>query len=1344
MLTVERYRATDSASDEERQMQRGNRRTVRENGASKPRIASAAAASAAVLALVLTGCVASPNQPIAQDHTAAGPAATEREPAFDSPNLQEAFDRASATQVDTGIVATVMHGKDEWSAAAGGRSADNDEPMSIDDHVRVGDGTIAIVGTIVLQLVHEGALALDDEASDLVDAADESSLEGVTIDDLLSMRSGLADYAMLESFRARLAESPASTHDPVDLADLALTKARTPNAPFGLSATNGLLLAMIAERATDTPLDELVATRVAKPLGLSGTVQPAASDSTLPNPHPEARGEHAVDDPTKLSASAFWGSATLVSTPADLAVLARDLATAPDAEARIENARPVAAGSNTSYGRALASFGPLIGHSGSLPGFSTFFAHDPETDTTVVVAANSGETGRDSAAGAVAESLVAALYDGLVIDAALPRAGTPAAANPDATETVDAREPAADDTATGEEAIPAAPAMPDGAPEPSEAVVSIADVEAERAPILGGANPADDLIFGKHDIAAGTYPRLALDPDDSLLGCSITDPACGDVSLPAWGELSGFPYDDDALDRSAQTQLVDFDGDGWPEIFGVGPSYSEIWSYRPLSSACADDGRECGQFTPFAMHSFFGLFGTSTRVGDTNVTGWLTGRTTDGMGSMRVGDFDGDGRQELAGRSPNFPGTVKLLDWDPVAKAMSIHAVDTAAIHQRGEMYAGDFNGDGRDEYLIVDGETTVHVSWSPALHAVAQNIATPRSSGIHGPFGVSALDGGPDQLVASAYDRLTSYRLDGDSWHVSALNPINSIPANSVPRDAVAGMYTRDLNDDGIDEFIVHLYAGGLGPSAFIVAQLPASSPTGTNRSWTIAVPQALQVDSIRLGDLDGDGVVSLFGALQLKEPTIVSADLDLSTAEIASPRFHQLDTRFSTAAAPLSATWHSPAGADLFALMHETGVRLVAQDGTGEFVAANTGAPAWSADEQIAYEALSLNISQGGTSDLRSRFIDTALHSHDITALGNLRYRDVPAAHSVDEAVFDDVRHSLIAEFNAARTLRDYETLVKNELLTAFASGSSIGGAVIADIENTERASYKTHNDTVDLIDNVITGALVVATLGNGAVVTAIEQATAKGVQRLAATVAGLERSGYLSGASSATGVVSSFMKREVDETSYDAAAVDVANRLADTFVTASTAHDAALAYELQNYSVMMAASHNVTDKYWQMPVGTATEYRTSLQRQADEYAYSVILPKVTVTWSCIVAEWDPRAACTTNTNPHRDAIYWTGNLKVYLAWPAKRALDRIETSWGWGVPRKITDKLFATPAASCTTAWTSTCSFGLDKHDFYLAKAGIDMRCTGLRKKTRLEWHLKDLGPKNCLTTKWWSKS
>jgi D-alanyl-D-alanine carboxypeptidase len=52
---------------------------------------------------------------------------------------------------------------------------------------------------------------------------------------------------------------------------------------------------------------------------------------------------------------------------------------------RLESLTPIG---TAAYGLALAKFGSIIGHEGSVPGYHSFMGHDPDTSTTLIVFTN--------------------------------------------------------------------------------------------------------------------------------------------------------------------------------------------------------------------------------------------------------------------------------------------------------------------------------------------------------------------------------------------------------------------------------------------------------------------------------------------------------------------------------------------------------------------------------------------------------------------------------------------------------------------------------------------------------------------------------------------------------------------------------------------------------------------------------------------------------------------------------------------------------------------------------------------------------------------------------------------
>ena len=96
--------------------------------------------------------------------------------------------------------------KGDWSGTCGTRRLGTDDPVTIDDHFRVGSNTKTMTGTVVLQLVEEGDIGLDDAVSKY--RPEVPNGDNITLAMLLEMRSGLYNYSADEGFNARLDNEP--------------------------------------------------------------------------------------------------------------------------------------------------------------------------------------------------------------------------------------------------------------------------------------------------------------------------------------------------------------------------------------------------------------------------------------------------------------------------------------------------------------------------------------------------------------------------------------------------------------------------------------------------------------------------------------------------------------------------------------------------------------------------------------------------------------------------------------------------------------------------------------------------------------------------------------------------------------------------------------------------------------------------------------------------------------------------------------------------------------------------------------------------------------------------------
>jgi D-alanyl-D-alanine carboxypeptidase len=222
-----------------------------------------------------------------------------------------------------GVVALAAGPGLSWEKAAGVADVGTRAPLTPDHRFRIGSVTKPLVATVVLQLVGEGALALDDEVGSIA--------EGVTLRQLLNHSSGLPDYyadmdSMIEPYRNDRAYRSSLT----PRAALELVHARPrlfpPGAGWSYAGGNYLVLGLIVEATTGATLREELRRRIIEPLGLEATDLPNGvspptglargylprDNPLLPEPGP---GLVDVTDVQPFG----WGGGEMVSTGRDVA-----------------------------------------------------------------------------------------------------------------------------------------------------------------------------------------------------------------------------------------------------------------------------------------------------------------------------------------------------------------------------------------------------------------------------------------------------------------------------------------------------------------------------------------------------------------------------------------------------------------------------------------------------------------------------------------------------------------------------------------------------------------------------------------------------------------------------------------------------------------------------------------------------------------------------------------------------------------------------------------------------------------------------------------------------------------
>ncbi|MET8546617.1 serine hydrolase domain-containing protein, partial [Kitasatospora sp. NPDC004799] len=302
-----------------------------------------------------------------------------------------------------GAIAEVRDGNGAWRGASGVSDLATGAPVRADGRFRVGSVTKVFTATAVLQLVGEGRIGLDDPIERHLPGLVPNG-EHITVRHLLGHRSGLWDSTNEKGGVFPDWSDPAVIRNWLDGGGLtrhitpaqvvASSVAHAPNFPpgtgYSYSNVNFTLLGMIIEKVTGHGYAQEITARILRPLGLTSTYFPGTATG-IRGPHahgyvtlPEGPGPADHSDRDVTVASLTWANSAgeLISTLGDLnrfekallggrllppALLEEMTTTTP---IDIEGV-PTALG----YGLGLASWqlscGPVYGHNGSVPGYTT-------------------------------------------------------------------------------------------------------------------------------------------------------------------------------------------------------------------------------------------------------------------------------------------------------------------------------------------------------------------------------------------------------------------------------------------------------------------------------------------------------------------------------------------------------------------------------------------------------------------------------------------------------------------------------------------------------------------------------------------------------------------------------------------------------------------------------------------------------------------------------------------------------------------------------------------------------------------------------------------------------------
>ena len=346
---------------------------------------------------------------------------TSGEDRFSAANLQELDSTIAGVMQDKNLpgvlVGVSAPGQGEYVSAQGLANLDTGAEPQPTDQFRIGSVTKTFVATAILQLVDQGKLSKSDTLSKWY--PDFPNADEITLDDLLRMRSGIADYWDEETVK-QYYDNPLENVTNEDIIEAAAAKAdqfEPPDQETKYTDTNYNILGAILERVSGNDIGTQLTETILNPLGLRNTFYP--TNDELPgglrgyglNPQSEE-----FEDKTILNPAPADGAGAMISDISDLGVWARalyngDLLNPETQRARLET-QPLAGAppGGAGYGEGIGGNGGIWGHGGTISGFSTEMWYIPEQDATIVISVNRSDEEMDSHSGEVLKAVLTSLF----------------------------------------------------------------------------------------------------------------------------------------------------------------------------------------------------------------------------------------------------------------------------------------------------------------------------------------------------------------------------------------------------------------------------------------------------------------------------------------------------------------------------------------------------------------------------------------------------------------------------------------------------------------------------------------------------------------------------------------------------------------------------------------------------------------------------------------------------------------------------------------------------------------------------------------------------------------------
>lgn len=290
-------------------------------------------------------------------------------------------------------VALVANGQALLEAGVGARDLARTTPLDADAQFYVFSVTKSLLATAALQLVEQGHIALDASVQSYLPALPLAT--PVTVRQLLRHTGGVPDYSELRAYFEAVKAHPAEPWTPAEFLERTLPRGLkfAPGQGWGYSNIGFLMVRLLLERVTNSPLREVLREGIFAPLGLQRTfVAESLADARTLTPGYSAFFSHdgALADVAPVYHPGWVSHGVVISTAPELARIVEALFAGrlvhPDLietmldPVLVPGEHPLFG--QPAYGLGLmldprSPYGPVAGHGGGGPGYSAAALHFP-------------------------------------------------------------------------------------------------------------------------------------------------------------------------------------------------------------------------------------------------------------------------------------------------------------------------------------------------------------------------------------------------------------------------------------------------------------------------------------------------------------------------------------------------------------------------------------------------------------------------------------------------------------------------------------------------------------------------------------------------------------------------------------------------------------------------------------------------------------------------------------------------------------------------------------------------------------------------------------------------------